>query len=79
MCNRYRPASVTVIRDVFGQTIIKQREDWDGAYNPAGIGPYQQGPFVHGRGLEVGQWGLIPWFSKTKRPTGKGGRPISIW
>jgi len=76
VCNRYRPASVTVIRDVFGITTIKEREDFE-PWSTAGIGPYQQGPFVHARGLDVGQWGLIPWFSKTRRPTGKAGRPIS--
>jgi putative SOS response-associated peptidase YedK len=32
---------------------------------------------VRASGLAVGQWGLIPFFSKTRRPTGKGGRPIS--
>jgi putative SOS response-associated peptidase YedK len=73
MCNRYRPASVTYIRDVFGFTLIKEREP----YATAGIGPWQPGPFVHGGGLDVGQWGLIPWFSKTRRPIGKAGRPIS--
>ena len=26
MCNRYRPASVTYVRDVFGFTLIKERE-----------------------------------------------------
>ena len=73
MCNRYRPASVTYIRDVFGFTSIKEREP----YATTGIGPLQRGPFVQAAGLEVGQWGLIPWFSKTRRPTGKAGRPIS--
>jgi putative SOS response-associated peptidase YedK len=73
MCNRYRPASVTTIRDAFGFTSIKEREP----YATAGIGPLQPGPFVHAAGLEVGQWGLIPWFSKTRRPTGNAGRPIS--
>ncbi len=73
MCNRYRPASVTYIRDVFGFTSIREREP----YATTGIGPLQRGPFVQAAGLEVGQWGLIPWFSKTRRPTGKAGRPIS--
>jgi putative SOS response-associated peptidase YedK len=76
MCNRYRPASVTYVRDVFGYTLIKEREP-DAAYNTAGIGPWQNGPFVRPEGLDVGQWGLIPWFSKTRRPTGKLGKPIS--
>lgn len=74
MCNRYRPASSTYVRDVFGFTLI---EDAEPPYNTGGIGPLQPGPFVLAHGLRVGQWGLIPWFSETRRPTGKGGRPIS--
>jgi putative SOS response-associated peptidase YedK len=73
MCNRYRPASITRIRDAFGFTYIEDGPE----YNPRGIGPWQQGPFVRAEGLAVGQWGLVPFFSKTPRPTGKGGRPIS--
>ena len=75
MCNRYRPASVTQVRDVFGFTLIKEREAE--TYNAGGIGPWQNGPFVRRDGLDIGQWGLIPWFSKTRRPTGKLGKPIS--
>lgn len=74
MCNRYRPASVVRIRDVFGFTYIESDTP---LYNAGGIGPWQQGPFLRAGGAEVGQWGLIPWFSKTKRPIGRGGRPIS--
>ncbi|MBI5277087.1 MAG: SOS response-associated peptidase family protein [Burkholderiales bacterium] len=74
MCNRYRPASSTYVRDVFGFTLI---EDAEPAYNTGGIGPLQPGPFVTSQGLRVGQWGLIPWFSPTRKPLGKGGRPIS--
>ena len=45
MCNRYRPASITYIRDAFGFTLIED------SYAPA-IGPLQQGPFiVPGRAL----------------------------
>jgi putative SOS response-associated peptidase YedK len=73
MCNRYRPANITRIRDAFGITYIEDGPQ----YNPRGIGPWQQGPFVTASCLKVGQWGLTPWFSKTRRPTGKGGRPIS--
>jgi len=76
MCNRYRPASVTYVRDVFGYTLIKEREP-DANYNTGGIGPWQSGPFVRPEGLDIGQWGLIPWFSKTRRPTGRLGKPIS--
>jgi putative SOS response-associated peptidase YedK len=75
MCNRYRPASVTRVRDEFGFTLIREREPV--SYNTDGIGPLQNGPFIQARGLEIGQWGLIPWFSKTRRPTAKSGQPIS--
>jgi putative SOS response-associated peptidase YedK len=73
MCNRYRPANITRVRDAFGFTHIEDGPE----YSPRGIGPWHQGPFVRAAGLAVGQWGLIPFFSKTRRPTGKGGRPIS--
>jgi len=75
MCNRYRPSSVTHIRDEFGVTLIREREPV--SYNTDGIGPLQHGPFIQAGGLDIGQWGLIPWFSKARRPTGKTGQPIS--
>ena len=74
MCNRYRAASVVRIRDVFGFTYI---ESGPPLYRTDGIGPWQTGPFLRAAGAEIGQWGLIPWFSGTRRPTGRGGRPIS--
>jgi hypothetical protein len=39
MCNRYRPASITFARDVFGFTLIED------SY-PAAIGPLQRAPFI---------------------------------
>ena len=74
MCNRYRPVSVTVVRDVFGFTLLEQPQP---LYATTGIGPWQSGPFVRAGAAVVGQWGLIPWFSGTRRPAGRGGRPIS--
>jgi len=74
MCNRYRPVSVTVVRDVFGFTLLEQPQP---LYATHGIGPWQPGPFIRAGSAAVGQWGLIPWFSATRRPTGRGGRPIS--
>lgn len=74
MCNRYRATDVVMIRDVFGFMYI---ESGPPRYKTTGIGPWQPGPFVIPAGVRVGQWGLIPWFSKTQRPTGRGGRPIS--
>lgn len=74
MCNRYRAVSVTVIRDLFGFTLLEEPQP---LYATTGIGPLQQGPFIRAGGAAVGQWGLIPWFSKSRRPTGQAGRPIS--
>lgn len=74
MCNRYRPVSVTVVRDVFGFTLLEQPQP---LYATQGIGPWQAGPFIRAGAAVVGQWGLIPWFSATRRPAGRGGRPIS--
>jgi putative SOS response-associated peptidase YedK len=74
MCNRYRPVSVTVVRDVFGFTLLEQPQP---LYATHGIGPWQSGPFIPAGEAVVGQWGLIPWFSATRRPAGRGGRPIS--
>jgi putative SOS response-associated peptidase YedK len=75
MCNRYRATEVVRIRDAFGFTYIESGPPRP--YRTSGIGPWQEGPFIVPAGLRVGQWGLIPWFSMTKRPTGRGGRPIS--
>jgi putative SOS response-associated peptidase YedK len=70
MCNRYRPATITFVRDVFGFTLIED------SY-PAAIGPLQRAPFiVPGRAL-VGQWGLTPDRSKTLKPTRTDGKPMS--
>jgi putative SOS response-associated peptidase YedK len=75
MCNRYRPASVVRIRDVFGFTYLESGpdiRDW----RPA-IGPLQLGPFINNRRqLVAGQWGLIPDKSKTPKPM-IAGRPMS--
>lgn len=75
MCNRYRPASVVRIRDVFGFTYIESGPELP--YRP-GIGPLQPGPFVRADGrIVVGQWGLTPDRSKTVRPTRADGKPMS--
>lgn len=78
MCNRYRPASIVRIRDVFGFTYIESGPERETRYNFAGIGPWQLGPFVRAGGrIEVGQWGLTPDRSPTLRPQTSTGRPIS--
>lgn len=75
MCNRYRPASVVRIRDAFGFTYIESGPDM--RVNDRGIGPLQPGPFVRRDEALVGQWGLIPDGSKTRKPTRANGRPMS--
>jgi putative SOS response-associated peptidase YedK len=72
MCNRYRPASVTYVRDVFGFTLIESAPPT----KPA-IGPLQQGPFITSDRALVGQWGLIPYNSKTRKPTRANGSAMS--
>lgn len=70
MCNRYRPANSQWIRDTFGFHVA------DGSY-AAAIGPLQAGPFIVPGRAVVGQWGLIPYGSKTRKPTRADGKPTS--
>jgi putative SOS response-associated peptidase YedK len=78
MCNRYRAASVTRIRDVFGFTYIESGPPLEDRYRTTGIGPLQAGPFIRGRELVVGQWCLTPDKSPTLKPINRQtGRPMS--
>ncbi|MEJ8837739.1 SOS response-associated peptidase [Ramlibacter sp. AN1133] len=79
MCNRYRPASVARVRDVFGFTYIESGPPLEERYRTSGIGPLQAGPFIRkGGGLMVGQWGLTPDGSATLKPMNKRTRrPMS--
>lgn len=71
MCNRYRPARLWHIRDSFGYSLPD-----DVTYGEA-IGPLQAGPFIAADRAMVGQWGLIPYGSKTRKPTRGDGKPMS--
>lgn len=71
MCNRYRPAEVTRIRDKFGWTYIEDGLPIAPRYNAAGIGPLQPGPIIRRRELVVAQWGLTPDGSETLHPVSK--------
>lgn len=71
MCNRYRPASVTRIRDAFGFTYIEDGPLLQERYNTAGIGPLQPGPFIRRNELVIGQWGLTPDHSPTLKPVNR--------
>lgn len=55
MCNRYRPASITRIRDVFGFTCIEDGPTLQDRYRTSGIGPLQPGPFIRRSELAIGQ------------------------
>jgi putative SOS response-associated peptidase YedK len=78
MCNRYRASSVVRIRDTFGFTYVESGPPLEERYRTTGIGPLQAGPFIRGRELVVGQWGLTPDGSETLRPMNKRtGRPMS--
>jgi putative SOS response-associated peptidase YedK len=74
MCNHYRAPRVEHIRALFGD---RARSGPLASYSVAGVGPWQLAPFIRKGGLIVGQWGLIPWFAKTRRPSGRAERPIS--
>lgn len=73
MCNTYKPpADVRAIEQ--GWEISNKTGDgrwWDDVLYPHGQGPFlrrakEDAGFT--RELAVGQWGLIPWFSKDPRP-----------
>jgi putative SOS response-associated peptidase YedK len=78
MCNRYRPASVVRVRDMFGFTYIESGPPLQDRFKASGIGPLQPGPFVRGDELVIGQWGLTPDDSVTLKPMNRRtGRPMS--
>lgn len=69
MCNRYEPPPAAALQAYFKVNLPGQ------PYRPF-LGPKQDGPFIRNGVAEVGQWGLIPWFSKTRAPAAKDGRPL---
>jgi len=77
MCNRYKAASVTYIRDKFGFTYIEEGPDLRGWRPGDLVTPWATGPFVTPRGAMLGQWGLIPDHSRDRRPKTAQGRPMS--
>lgn len=79
MCNRYRAASVTHIRDVFGFTYIESGPPRAPRYNLSYIAPLKLGPFVRsGRDdFDEGQWGLTPVDSPTLEPRTPSGERLS--
>lgn len=70
MCNRYDPPSKQALRDRF------RVEPPEGEY-AGSIGPLQRGPYLTSREALIGQWGLIPDSSPTKRPTTRNRKPLS--
>jgi putative SOS response-associated peptidase YedK len=71
MCNLYETPPSEVITDYFGTEHITH------SY-PRTVAPLKPGPFIRQKGhLEVGQWGIIPAYSKTRKPTTHEGRLMS--
>jgi putative SOS response-associated peptidase YedK len=70
MCNLYQSTP----RDRINMRFALQVPDQ--AYLPT-IAPLRDGPFVLADRVVVGQWGMIPPKSRTKRPTLPNGKPMS--
>lgn len=72
MCNRYTPPSQRAIERTWQIDNRQPPAGWDAALYPRGRGPFiRRGASEGGEGhqLVVGQWGLVPSFSKTARLT----------
>lgn len=66
MCNLYVPPTF----ERLGKPNLKRL--W-GAY----VAPLKPGPYFKANDvLEVGQWGMIPWYCKTPKPAARNGMPI---
>lgn len=70
MCNLYEPPQ----REIIEQRHQVQLPELD--YGRV-IAPLKNGPFVMANGAAIGQWGMIPPNSKTRRPTASTGRLLS--
>jgi len=74
MCNLYGTTDRQTLRTMTLVRVPDDLPDW-----PAVVGPLSQGVYVRQRGdAVVGQWGMIPPDSPSRRPTSKRtGRPLS--
>lgn len=72
MCNLYQPTPRPRERISLEFQVVAS----DGDY-PAMIGQLQPRLFVRAGGADVGQRGLIPWYSKARKPTRSDGKPTS--
>ncbi|HPW28165.1 MAG TPA: SOS response-associated peptidase family protein [Rhodoferax sp.] len=70
MCNLYEPSKPEQISLDFGVQL--PLGDYAGT-----IAPFKPGPFVRASGAVVGQWGMIPAMSRTRKPVLPNGRPLS--
>lgn len=71
MCNLYRPPKVEQLALEFSTDTLDQ------VYGST-VAPLKPGPIVRRKAkAEIGQWGLIPPFSPSKRPSTKDGKPLS--
>lgn len=74
MCNLYGTTDRGTLRTITLSHVAPDLPDW-----PATVGPLSQGVYLRQSGeAVVGQWGMIPPDSPTRRPTSKKtGRPLS--
>ena len=72
MCNLFTPAKPTSLERYVE---IPPGEDPDAQIKD--VGPFTMSAFITPRGLEHGQWGMIPRTSKTRRPITADGKPMS--
>ncbi len=79
MCTRYIPPDVREIEQ-FWHVGARTPLHWERELFPLSAGPFvrrARADSGYSRELIVGQWGLIPWFSKTRVPQNSGGRRLS--
>lgn len=73
MCNRYQSPRETEIERAFALGRQAPNRWWKPHVTPLALGPY----IKPGGEIEIGQWGMIPRSSKTRRPMTADGKPMS--
>ncbi|WP_343740438.1 SOS response-associated peptidase [Delftia tsuruhatensis] len=73
MCNRYNTPRENEIERMWRVGSQNPPRWWKPHVTPLAVGPYAK----PGGELEVGQWGMIPRSSPTRRPTTRDGTPMS--
>lgn len=72
MCNRYETTTRERLKFRFRAEVAEDLT-WPDVMAPLRVGPY----LVQGGQLQLGQWGLIPPTSPTRRPATPDGKPLS--